>query len=154
MRAEQESLRRELKIDRILSDLRPLIEGTTEGAERVSNIVQELKRFSATQQEDHSRFNLPAVVRTAAHWVAKAERLKPEVCLHMPEHLEVTACKGQIHQVLVNLVQNAMDVMDADPRLELACGRDGDKRVDSSARPWTGHTGTGSTARVRSFFHH
>ena len=39
-------LRRELNIYRILADMGPLIDGTLEGAERVSDIVQDLRRSS------------------------------------------------------------------------------------------------------------
>ncbi|PLX74114.1 MAG: PAS domain-containing sensor histidine kinase, partial [Azoarcus sp.] len=43
---EIEHLRKRLRIDRILVDLDPLIEGTIEGAERTREIVDGLKRFS------------------------------------------------------------------------------------------------------------
>ncbi|MEW7979683.1 MAG: PAS domain-containing protein [Candidatus Sedimenticola endophacoides] len=48
-------LRDELKIGRILDDMGPLIDGTLEGAERVSDIVQDLRRYSGGQEEGRSR---------------------------------------------------------------------------------------------------
>ncbi|MES9898327.1 MAG: ATP-binding protein [Sedimenticola sp.] len=124
-------LRKELKVDRILNDMESLIEGTLEGAERVSDIVQDLRRYSGGQPEATSRFNLSQVVETAAQWVVKACRVKPEIDYKIPEGVELTGSKGKIHQIIVNLVQNAADVMEgqAVPKLWISCGFDEDNRV-------------------------
>ena len=120
-------IREELKIDQIIKDLNPLIDGTLEGAERVSDIVQDLRRFSATQQEAVARLDLPEVMHTAVKWVGKAARAKPEVDFGGPDHLYTDSRKGHVQQILVNLVQNALDVMEDQEtaRLDLACGEDG-----------------------------
>lgn len=122
-------LRAKLKIDRVLADITPLVEGTLEGAERVSEIVQDLRRFSSTQSEAADVFDLPRVVRTAVSWVIKAARVKPTVNFEMPETLEIIGRKGPVHQIIVNLVQNAVDVMaDLDePRLDIAALVEGSK---------------------------
>ena len=116
---EQEILRKQLKIDHILADIGSLIDGTLEGAERVSNIVQDLRRFSGNQQEDIQPFLLAPVVTTAVDWVVKAARRKPDVSLEIPDDLQAVGIKGLVHQILVNLVQNAIDVMEntEEPRL-------------------------------------
>ncbi len=125
---EMEELREDLKIDRILKDIGPLLEGTTEGADRVSDIVQGLRRFSSNQEEPVEHFNLSRVVRTSADWVVKAERNKPQIRFDMPERLDVVGRKGQLHQVLVNLVQNAVDaVADTDnSEIFIRCWRSDD----------------------------
>ena len=114
-------LRGRLKIDRVLADIAPLVEGTLEGAERVSEIVQDLRRFSSTQSEPTEPFDLVKVVRTAVSWVIKASKVKPELVFDTPETLEIAGRKGPVHQIIVNLVQNAVDVMAsvANPRLEI-----------------------------------
>ena len=66
------TLRDELRIGRILSDMPSLIDGTLEGAERVRDIVQDLRRYSTSQKESASRFDLPEIIRTATQWVIKA----------------------------------------------------------------------------------
>ncbi len=117
-------LRKELKVDRILNDMESLIEGTLEGAERVSDIVQDLRRYSSGQREATSSFNLSRVVRTATQWVVKACRVKPQIDYQIPEGVELIGSKGKIHQIIVNLVQNGADVMEgqADPKLWVGCG--------------------------------
>jgi len=115
--------RRRLKVDHILQDMEPLIDGTMEGVERVSDIVQDLRRYSGRQKEELVRFELPPVIQKAAQWVVKASRIKPEVQYDLPQHLEIKSSKGQIHQILVNLVQNAVDAMSdqLEPKLSLTC---------------------------------
>lgn len=112
-------LREELKIDAIAADIGPLIEGSMEGAERVRAIVEDLRRFSSNQREQPETFNAVRVIRTAVEWVLRAERTKPAVVLDFPEQLETTMRKGPLHQVVVNLVQNAFDVIAGrpDPRV-------------------------------------
>jgi two-component system sensor histidine kinase HupT/HoxJ len=126
-----QALRAKLKIDRVLADIAPLVEGTLEGAERVSEIVQDLRRFSSTQSEAADTFDLARVVRTAVSWVVKAARTKPVVAFDMPETLEIVGRKGPVHQIIVNLVQNAVDVMAdlAEPRLEVKGAIEGSEAV-------------------------
>ncbi|MBT6095210.1 MAG: PAS domain-containing protein [Rhodospirillaceae bacterium] len=121
---EQERLKTELKIDKVMNDILPLVEGTLEGAERVSDIVQDLRRFSSKQSEPKQVFDLPPVLSTAADWVIKSAKRKPEIVHYMPDSLEIFAHKGHIHQIAVNLIQNAIDVMEdtPEPRLDVSCG--------------------------------
>ena len=125
---QRERLRRELKIDHILSDIGSLIDGTLEGAERVSDIVMDLRRFSGNQQEDNQPFQLAPVINTAVDWVVKAARRKPDLTIEVPEELEAIGIKGLVHQILVNLVQNALDVMEEmeTPKLMIRGWRDWD----------------------------
>lgn len=108
---ELEDLRRKLRIDHVLRDITPLVEGTLEGAERVSDIVQDLRRFSSNQEEPVEQFDVARLVRTAADWVIKAERIKPAIEFDIPEVLEIRGRRGAIHQIVVNLTQNAVDVL-------------------------------------------
>jgi two-component system sensor histidine kinase HupT/HoxJ len=66
-------------------------------------------------------------VLTATQWVIKAAREKPQVSYELDEDLEIRGNQGQVHQILINLVQNAIDVMEGQqpPRLSIACRRDG-----------------------------
>ncbi|MBZ0161229.1 MAG: PAS domain-containing protein [Notoacmeibacter sp.] len=124
---EMQALRAELKIDRLLADIEPLVNGTLEGVERVSDIVQDLRRFSSNQQESEEQFNAVRLIRTAADWVIKTQRVKPNVRFEMPDRLEVRGRKGQLHQIIVNLVQNAADALASRPDGEIvvSCARQG-----------------------------
>ncbi|MCC0009658.1 MAG: PAS domain-containing protein [Hyphomicrobiaceae bacterium] len=110
-----DELRRKLRVDHVLHDITPLVEGTLEGAERVSDIVQDLRRFSSNQEEPVELFDAARLVRTAADWVIKAERIKPAIEFDIPQDLEIKGRRGAIHQIVVNLVQNAVDVLADQP---------------------------------------
>lgn len=116
-------MRKSLKIDAIAQDMGPLIEGTMEGAERVRAIVEDLRRFSSNQRELPETFDVPRLLRTAVDWVRRAERVKPDVVFDVPDQLDVTMRKGHLHQVFVNLVQNAFDVVagSSNPRVDVSC---------------------------------
>jgi len=116
---KMQALRRELKIDQVLRDIGPLVDGTLEGAERVRDIVQDLRRFSSNQEETPEVFNVTRLVRTAVDWVIKTQRMKPAVILDVPDMLEIRGRKGQLHQIIVNLVQNAADVLEGNPGGEI-----------------------------------
>ncbi len=106
---EREEMRRKFRIDRILEDIEPLIEGTMEGAERTQNIVEGLKRFSARDVDQSEQFDLVEIIAKAVHWVVGSGSEELEIISHMPEHLPVGGNTGQIQQVVINLLQNALD---------------------------------------------
>jgi two-component system sensor histidine kinase HupT/HoxJ len=130
---EREELRRELKIDRLLQDIGPLIEGSLEGAQRVGEIVDDLRRFSTPNQQQCQAFDLVRVINTAADWVIKARRERPEVEIDLPAEITVTGYEGYVHQILVNLIQNAADALE---------GRQ-TQRIHVEARP------SGDTVQIR-----
>ncbi|EXJ13870.1 sensor histidine kinase [Imhoffiella purpurea] len=113
------ALKEELRIQRMLDDLDPLIKGTLEGAERVRDVVQDLRRFSGGQQGERAPFDLVHVVRTAVQWVTKGKRLGVRLDLDLPERLDLCGHAGQIHQVVMNLVQNAVDALLQSPEPEI-----------------------------------
>ncbi len=110
---ERNHLRKTLKIDHILGDIKPLLEGSLEGSERVKNIVEELRRFSTPKQNEVASFNLINLIHSAVHWVLHSARNKPKLITSMPEALNITANEGYIHQILMNLLQNALDALEA-----------------------------------------
>ena len=126
-------LRRELRIDRILADIGPLVDGTLEGAERVRDIVQDLRRFSSNQREAPETFDVIRMVQTAADWVAKAQRTAPRFEFDMPQRLDIIGHKGQFHQILVNLIQNACDALEGQEngRIAVKCRSEGGRVIVS-----------------------
>lgn len=118
---ELEGLRQELRIDRILEDMAPLLDGMIEGAERTRDIVDGLKRFSAIDRQADEPFNLTEVVERSVRWVTRSVPPKFEVVLDLPAELPMVGSSGQMQQVIMNLVQNACDAMaeTSAPRLEV-----------------------------------
>lgn len=114
------ALRAELRIDRILEDLAPLLEGAIEGAERTRDIVDGLKRFSAADRNENVQFDLNEIIERSVHWVTRATPPSFRVEMALPKRLPVTGSPGQMQQVIINLIQNAADATDGLPSPLLA----------------------------------
>jgi len=116
------SLRRTLRIDYLLEDLQPLLDGTVEGAERTRTIVDGLKRFSAVDREERVPFDLVEVIERAVNWVTRAARMPFLASMDLPPELPMLGTAAHLQQVVTNLVQNAVDAMDGSeaPRLVVA----------------------------------
>lgn len=103
-----EELRSKLRIEHVLGDLPSLIEGTLEGAQRTADIVNGLKRFSAMDPEARTPVKLNEVIERAIHWVRKGAAPSFELKWQPGPPCTVTASAGQLQQVLMNLLQNAL----------------------------------------------
>lgn len=114
------ALRVELRIDHILGDLAPLLDGAIEGAERTRDIVDGLKRFSAADRNENVEFNLAEIIERSVHWVTRATPPGFSVSMELPDTLPMTGSPGQMQQVIINLVQNAADATDGQPTQTLA----------------------------------
>jgi two-component system sensor histidine kinase HupT/HoxJ len=117
---ELEALRNDLRIDRLLADLASLVEGTVEGAERTRDIVAGLRRFSAADRGEDKTFNLARAIESSVYWVVKASGSRIRVHTRLPADLPVRGAPGQMQQVLVNLVQNAVDSTEKQAVAELS----------------------------------
>lgn len=102
-------LRAKLRIDHLLGDLPSLIEGTLEGAQRTADIVNGLKRFSTMDPEARTPINLNEVIERAIHWIRKGAAPSFEVHWKPGAPCTVTGSAGQLQQVVMNLLQNALD---------------------------------------------
>ena len=123
--------RRSLRIDALLADLPSLIAGTVEGAQRTADIVNSLKRFSAMDPEARASVDLNEVVEQAVHWIRKGAAPGFELCWQPGPPCRVVGSAGQLQQVLMNLLQNALDAVTAagrtPPRLQITVGQDQDQ---------------------------
>ncbi|MCV6611980.1 MAG: ATP-binding protein [Amphritea sp.] len=105
------AMREQMRLDKAIRDLNSLVDGTMEGADRVREIVNDLRQFSSTQISEKASFDMTHVIRTALHWIIKESRAPVEVIDNVPDQLTAFGHAGQIHQVVVNLIQNALDAM-------------------------------------------
>ncbi|RDI24272.1 two-component system sensor histidine kinase HupT/HoxJ [Pseudacidovorax intermedius] len=106
---ELRAMRTRLRVDHILDDLPSLLEGTLEGAQRTADIVNGLKRFSAIDPETRQDIDLNEVVDRAVLWVTKGA--PSSLTLHWQPQAPcwVHGNAGQLQQVVMNLLQNALD---------------------------------------------
>ena len=126
-RTELQELRARLRLDKAMADLDSLVEGTLEGADRVREIVNDLRQFSSTQRSDKLPYDLVHVAQSALHWILK-ENPRVQAIRELPASLDGFGHAGQIHQVVVNLIQNAVDAVreQASPCVILRAGIQGE----------------------------
>lgn len=106
------------KITKILADLPSLLDGTLEGVERVRDIVLDLLQFSSGQQYEFKDFDLIHAINTTLRWVNKEHNV--QVHCQLPEHLEIEGQPGRIQQVIMNLIQNALDALEGIENAQLS----------------------------------
>ncbi|MFZ4538229.1 sensor histidine kinase [Propionivibrio sp.] len=125
------ALRDELRIDRMLSDLPSLIDGTVEGAERTRDIVDALKRFSVKDRDERQECDLREIIERAVNWIQKGIADQFSVRMLFDEGLYTTGSPGQLLQVVMNLVQNAADATEGVPErsLEISGRTEGQEAV-------------------------
>ena len=128
---ELAALRSDLRIDAILEDFGPLIEGTLEGAVRISEIVKNLRRLSFSKLGEVERVNIERLINTAVLWAGRTKQHRVDIQIEVEPDVWISGNEGQLHQVIVNLVENAIDAMRSteQPRLLVAAGRQGNEIV-------------------------
>ena len=121
-REELIALRQQLRLDREVANLRQAINGARDGAERVRDIVEDLRRLSSDGSGEQVGFDLAETVRIAASWVLRG--MKQPVVLDIAglSSARVIGRPGHVQQVVMNLVQNALDALEGqeDGRIVIA----------------------------------
>jgi two-component system sensor histidine kinase HupT/HoxJ len=111
-REELVALRESLRLDREITNLRQATQGARDGAERVRDIVEDLRRLSSEGAGERVAFDLAETARTAAHWVLRGAKEVPALTIEGPAPLMAWGRPGHIQQIVMNLVQNAVDAVE------------------------------------------
>jgi signal transduction histidine kinase len=90
----------------LLDEALEALSDAEEGGKRVARIVKDLATF-ASPSPQRSRLRLPEVVAEAMRWLPAAVGTVAEVVVEPGEAPDVLASRGQLAQVVVNLVSNA-----------------------------------------------
>lgn len=113
------ALRDELALDRTLRNLREAVEGARDGAERVRSIVEDLRRLSSDGGGEVVSFDLVTATRTAADWVVRGTKTPVHVEIDDGPHPQALGNPGHIQQIVMNLLQNAVDALEDAPDAQI-----------------------------------
>jgi two-component system, NtrC family, sensor histidine kinase HupT/HoxJ len=111
-REELMALRQSLRLDRDVANLREAINGARDGAERVRDIVEDLRRLSSDGSGEKVVFDLAETTRIAASWVLRGMKQPVTLDLSGLSPVQVHGRVGHVQQVVMNLVQNAVDALE------------------------------------------
>jgi len=103
-----DALEQRVRLDHVIDDLKPIFDETSDGINRVGEIVKALRLFSRVdQQDDYEEYDLNAgirntltVARNEVKYVARVEEELDDLPL-------IEAYGGRINQVLLNIILNA-----------------------------------------------
>jgi signal transduction histidine kinase len=105
-------LKKSLDIDISVNEIHKLLAGIEEGAYRTESIVKGLKSFSHLHEQHVKPFNLnEGIISTLA---LLKHKLKTQIELHFePGEIPLVECNGgNINQVFMNLISNAIDAVE------------------------------------------
>lgn len=108
-KAEITELERKQKIDFIMDDLITLIQESSDGANRVTKIVQSLRNLAKTGTENEMAYNDLSQIAEEAFLIVKHEtKFVATIDKQMESPLYLLCNKGQIGQVMLNILLNAI----------------------------------------------
>lgn len=81
------------------------------GVDRVARIISDLRGFSRNSSQVAAYFNLAQAVETTLRFFSHAIKDGVEVKTDLPAYVEAHGDQNQFIQVLINLIQNALDAM-------------------------------------------
>lgn len=109
-----------LKLGVIKSETKELISDSVTGIKRVSEIVQSLRIFSRSSKNDEKEFgSLNELVKQVLLILRNESKYVAEIEVIIPENCELTCNRGQIAQVLLNIIMNAVQAIKSQERKEM-----------------------------------
>jgi signal transduction histidine kinase len=105
--AEIDKLRQQLKVDFIISDVRELVAESLDGANRVRQIVQDLKSFSRVDQTERCRMNLNEMLETTINIARNEFKYIATLERNFGKIPDILCYPQQLNQVFLNLLINS-----------------------------------------------
>ncbi len=109
------ALDRTIGLDALMEDVRPLIDETVQGGRRVRTIVQELKTFSRQDADTFEAVDLAEVARCTLVLTERELSSKATLVKELTMARVELAPRQKLHQLMLNLVVNAMHAIEARP---------------------------------------
>lgn len=141
---EIDAMRKKLKVEYIISDIRELVNESLDGATRVKRIVQDLKSFSRVDQAESCRVNLNEALETTINIAWNELKYVATVERHFGDIPDVVCYPQQLNQVFLNLLLNAAQSMEKPGSITLRTWSD-----DSGVCVSVADTGKGMPEEVR-----
>jgi two-component system, NtrC family, sensor kinase len=123
-------LRKKMKIDFILNDIRGLLGESNDGAQRVRRIVQDLKSFSHVDEAECKPFSINECLESTLNMARNEIKYVADVEQDYDPDLPLLNCyPQQLNQVFMNLMVNAAHAIEGHGTIRIKTLRDGDDIV-------------------------
>ena len=119
--------RRSLKIDYILDDSESLVKESLEGADRVKRIVQDLKSFSRVDGTEIAPTDINKVLESTINIVWNELKHKATLTKEYGDMPPVPGNHGQLSQVFMNILVNAVQAIPAHGEIAVRTWADGSR---------------------------
>lgn len=125
--AELEEYAKVQDIDFVREDIDDLVKDSIEGAERVGEIVRNLKSFSHAEQETEFKLHdLNECIRTTLKMADNQLKYHCKVITDLGDLPQTCCSPGQINQVLLNLLVNAGQAIEGSGAIKVTSSFDGE----------------------------
>jgi two-component system NtrC family sensor kinase len=118
--------RKSLKVDFMLEDIPNLLAESSNGAERVRKIVQDLKGFSRIDAAEYAVVDLNQSLESTISIIGNELKSKARLITEFGDIPAVTCLPQKLNQVFMNLLQNAAQAIESegDIRVRTSCDSD------------------------------
>lgn len=120
------SLRKSLKIDYFLEDSISLISESTDGAERVKKIVQDLKSFSRVDEAEWKLADINTGIESTLNIVWNEIKYKATANKELGDIPMIRCNPGQLNQVFMNMMVNAAHAIEKQGEITIRTWKDND----------------------------
>jgi two-component system NtrC family sensor kinase len=127
--SELAALKETLDIEYVLGDIGPLLHESQEGADRVKQIVQDLKDFARVDEATIKSTDLNQCVRSTINIVRNELKYVAQLDLQLGEIPLVMCNPQQINQVITNLLVNAAQAIEGHGTISVMTWQDGDQAI-------------------------
>ncbi|MGK2864128.1 MAG: ATP-binding protein [Chitinophagaceae bacterium] len=141
---EVESFKQDSRIDLTMSEVNNLLKGIEDGAKRTSEIVKGLRNFSRLDQNVFRKASLNECIESTLTLLQSTYKNRIEIVKQMGDLPEVDCFPGQINQVLMNILSNAVQAIPASGTIFIKTWQ-----VNDMVKISIKDTGTGMTNEVR-----
>ncbi len=115
-----ESLREQIDVDFLRTDINDLIKSCIEGTERTKNIILDLKNFSRMEEMVITQFDIPKEIDTTLNILNNKYKNRITVIKNYePGVPSIEAYGGQLNQVFMNILDNAQDAIKGEGTLTI-----------------------------------
>jgi PAS domain S-box-containing protein len=142
-----DQLSEQLDLDYTLKNLPQLIDRTRDGLRRIEQIVKDLRLFARVDEGEWNEVDLNPGIESSVNMVKGYARKRGVGLETFLEPLPLVRCKAaRVHQVIVNLLMNAIDACPEEGKVTIRTSRD---RESQGVRIEVADTGCGIPPEIR-----